>query len=106
MVFIIESQVAYIRDAIRAMRHQRRTPPSSRPRRGAATWNDDLQRRMHRTVWNTGGCSSWYLDAHGKNTVLWPRSTFTFRRRLAEFDVGGVRRRRPAPTNHQEKVSA
>jgi cyclohexanone monooxygenase len=38
-------------------------------------------------VWNTGGCSSWYLDEHGRNTVLWPRATFTFRRLLAEFDV-------------------
>jgi hypothetical protein len=42
---------------------------------------------MKRTVWSTGGCSSWYLDAHGRNTVLWPKSTFTFRRRLARFDA-------------------
>jgi cyclohexanone monooxygenase len=42
---------------------------------------------MGRTVWNTGGCSSWYLDEHGKNTVLWPKSTFTFRRLLAAFDL-------------------
>ena len=41
---------------------------------------------MRRTVWNTGGCSSWYLDSHGRNTVLWPKSTFTFRRLLARFD--------------------
>ena len=50
-------------------------------------WNDDIQRRMKRTVWNTGGCSSWYLDEHGRNTVLWPRSTFTFRSLLARFDA-------------------
>jgi len=50
-------------------------------------WNADLQRRMKRTVWNTGGCSSWYLDHHGRNTVLWPKSTFTFRRLLARFDA-------------------
>ena len=43
---------------------------------------------MKRTVWNTGGCSSWYLDDHGRNTVLWPKSTFTFRRLLARFDAG------------------
>ncbi len=49
-------------------------------------WNSGLQRRMKRTVWNTGGCSSWYLDSHGRNTVLWPKSTFTFRRLLARFD--------------------
>jgi cyclohexanone monooxygenase len=42
---------------------------------------------MRRTVWNTGGCSSWYLDRHGKNTVLWPKATFTFRRLLSSFDA-------------------
>jgi hypothetical protein len=38
-------------------------------------------------VWNTGGCASWYLDAHGRNTVLWPRTTFKFRELLRRFDV-------------------
>ena len=44
------------------------------------------QRRMLRTVWNAGGCASWYLDDHGRNVTLWPRATFTFRRELAHFD--------------------
>jgi len=34
---------------------------------------------MQRTIWTTGGCASWYLDAHGRNTTLWPGFTFTFR---------------------------
>jgi cation diffusion facilitator CzcD-associated flavoprotein CzcO len=86
MVFIIESQVAYLRDALRTMRTQRYA--AIEPRAAAQKrWNTNLQRRMKRTVWNTGGCSSWYLDAHGRNTVLWPKSTFTFRRLLARFDV-------------------
>jgi hypothetical protein len=50
-------------------------------------WNDDLQRRMRRTVWTTGGCSSWYLDAHGRNVTLWPRTTVAFRRLTARFDT-------------------
>ena len=41
---------------------------------------------MRRTVWSRGGCSSWYLDAHGRNVTLWPRTTFAFRRLLAHFD--------------------
>jgi hypothetical protein len=86
MVFIIESQIAYFRDAIRTMRLN--DYAAIQPRADATQdWNDDVQRRMKRTVWTTGGCQSWYLDAHGKNTVLWPRSTFSFRRLLAEFDV-------------------
>jgi cation diffusion facilitator CzcD-associated flavoprotein CzcO len=86
MVFIIESQVAYLRDAVRTMRA--REYAAVEPRAGAQKrWNAGLQRRMRRTVWNTGGCSSWYLDSHGRNTVLWPKATFTFRRLLARFDA-------------------
>jgi cyclohexanone monooxygenase len=42
---------------------------------------------MKRTVWSTGGCASWYLDEHGRNTTLWPRTTFTFRSLLKSFDM-------------------
>ena len=105
MVFIIESQVAYIREAVRAMRTNEyaAVEPTARAQQ---SWNDRLQRRMRRTVWNTGGCSSWYLDAHGKNTVLWPRSTFTFRRRLAEFDAASYDVAGPTDRNEDKKVSA
>jgi cyclohexanone monooxygenase len=98
MVFIIESQVEYIRDAIRTMGLHRydTVEPTAEAQR---EWNDSLQRRMKRTVWNTGGCSSWYLDAHGKNTVLWPRSTFTFRQQLAEFDVAAYEVTASTPTS-------
>jgi cyclohexanone monooxygenase len=86
MVLMIESQLAYITDALRTMRTQ--DVATIEPHRSAQDdWNDDIQRRMRRTVWSTGGCSSWYLDAHGKNTTLWPRSTFTFRKLLARFDA-------------------
>ena len=68
MVFIIESQVAYLRDAVAhacaSQRYAAVEPRADAQRR----WNADLQRRMKRTVWNTGGCSSWYLDSHGRNT--------------------------------------
>jgi cyclohexanone monooxygenase len=86
MVFIIESQIAYILDALHRMRTDRLA--SVQPRLGSQRrWNADLQRRLARSVWNTGGCSSWYLDAHGRNTTLWPRTTFAFRRLLSRFDV-------------------
>ena len=97
-VFIIESQVAYLRDAIHTMRAEGYA--AVEPRANAQRrWNADLQRRMRHTVWNTGGCSSWYLDAHGRNTVLWPKSTVTFRRKLASFDADAydISTARPAP---------
>jgi cyclohexanone monooxygenase len=86
MVFIIEAQVAYLRDAIRTMRRDGLGAVEPRER-AFRKWNANLQRRMKRTVWTTGGCESWYLDEHGRNTVNWPKATFTFRRKLARFDA-------------------
>jgi cyclohexanone monooxygenase len=85
MVFMIESQVAYAVDAVRRMRASgvRAVEPT---RQAQQAWNDDVQRRMQRTVWNRGGCSSWYLDDHGRNVTLWPRTTYTFRKLTSQFD--------------------
>jgi cyclohexanone monooxygenase len=86
MVFIIESQIAYIRSALQQMGE--RDIASVEPTREAQdAWNVDVQRRMQRTVWNTGGCASWYIDSHGRNTTLWPRTTFKFRELLRDFDL-------------------
>ena len=98
VVFVIESQVAYLRDALRTMRE--RAYAAVEPRANAQQrWNTGLQRRMKHTVWNRGGCSSWYLDREGRNTVMWPKATFTFRRKLARFDVTAydVQVAQPAP---------
>lgn len=90
MVFMIESQVAYILDALRTMRAAGLASVEPREEVQRA-WNDDLHRRMGRTVWSTGGCASWYLDEHGRNTTLWPRTTYTFRRLLSRFDLDAYR---------------
>jgi hypothetical protein len=42
---------------------------------------------MAGTVWTTGGCSSWYLQADGSNRTLWPSFSNAFKRRLAHFDI-------------------
>jgi cation diffusion facilitator CzcD-associated flavoprotein CzcO len=86
MVFVIESQIAYIVSAIQQMDAHRIA--TVEPRQEAQdAWNDNLHRRMARTVWSTGGCASWYLDEHGRNTTLWPRTTFNFRAHLRRFDL-------------------
>ncbi len=86
MVFIIESQIAYILSALQKMGSREIVSVEPRPDAQRA-WNRDIQRRMQRTVWSTGGCESWYLDSHGRNTTLWPRTTFKFRALLKDFDV-------------------
>ena len=90
MVYMIESQVNYLVDAWRQLR--RHGLATVEPTTAAEdAWNADLQRRMRRTVWSTGGCRSWYLDAHGRNVALWPRTTYKFRRLTASFDLGAYR---------------
>jgi hypothetical protein len=37
------------------------------------------------TVWTAGGRTSWYLDTTGRNSTLWPRTTWAYRRGLARF---------------------
>ncbi|HWM74482.1 MAG TPA: NAD(P)/FAD-dependent oxidoreductase [Nocardioides sp.] len=90
MVFMIESQVTYIVDALRTMRtHDHGTVEVTDA--AVRDYTADVQRRMKRTVWTTGGCASWYLDARGNNTTLWPRTTFAFRGQTARFDIEAYR---------------
>jgi hypothetical protein len=105
MVFIIESQVAYLRDAIRTLRERGWAAVEPR-RRAFDRWNAGVQRRMRRTVWTRGGCDSWYLDEHGRNTVLWPKSTFAFRRELARFDPDAYDVRRAADVPSPQEATA
>jgi cyclohexanone monooxygenase len=86
MVFMIESQIAYVLDALRALDLHGAAAVEPKPR-AQERWNRDIQRRMRKTVWSAGGCSSWYLDSHGRNVTLWPRTTFVFRRLTRSFDV-------------------
>jgi cation diffusion facilitator CzcD-associated flavoprotein CzcO len=85
MVHMIESQITYVLDALAAMR--REGIATMEPRAEAQrAFNDTVRRQLSRSVWQTGGCASWYLDEHGDNTTLWPDFTFRFRALTAEWD--------------------
>jgi hypothetical protein len=84
MVFMIESQLKYILDCLRTM-DQRNLGAVEVQSEIQEAFNSEMQKRMQGTVW-TSGCKSWYLDANGHNTTLWPGFTFEFRRRLRHFD--------------------
>lgn len=93
VVFMIESQIHYVAKAIRTVRAT--GAPAMMPRRDVQErYNDELQRRLSGSVWNTGGCASWYLDAHGNNRTLWPGYTWRYwlstrNVRLAEYELIG-----------------
>jgi cation diffusion facilitator CzcD-associated flavoprotein CzcO len=86
MVYMIESQLNYLVDAVSTMADRAITRVDVR-QDVQDDYNDELQRKLQGSVWMTGGCASWYLDAHGNNTTLWPDFTFRFRRQTRRFDV-------------------
>lgn len=85
MVYMIESQLNYLTDAMVTARRYglTRVEVTAEAQR---TYNAELQERMKRTVWVNGGCSSWYQDKHGNVTTTWPDFTFEFRRITRTFD--------------------
>jgi cation diffusion facilitator CzcD-associated flavoprotein CzcO len=87
IVYMLEAQIHYVIEALRVMRERRVGALEVRPE-VQERWNAELQARLRRSVWNTGGCRSWYLDANGRNSVQWPDFTFNFRRRVDRFDPG------------------
>ncbi|MER7398021.1 NAD(P)/FAD-dependent oxidoreductase [Streptomyces sp. NPDC000151] len=92
MILIIEAQLNYMIDYLRQLDVLGdRIALDARPS-AVHAWSAAIQKRMERTVWKTGGCDSWYLDANGRNTTVWPGTTSEFRKvtrqvDLAEYEV-------------------
>jgi cation diffusion facilitator CzcD-associated flavoprotein CzcO len=88
MVYMIESQLAYVLDALRTMADEGLAVLETTPEAQAA-YGDLIARRSRGTVWTSGGCRSWYLDRHGRNTALWPDFTFRYRAMTRRLDREG-----------------
>jgi len=85
MVYMIESQLQYVLDAIRTMRREgiRSLEVKRKVQDG---YNAGLQQKLGNSVWQSG-CKSWYVNEAGKNTTLWPGFTFRFREQLRRIDL-------------------
>jgi len=84
-VFMIEAQIRYVVGALAHARRQRIDRIEVRPAAQAA-YDRMVRRKMRPTVWMTGGCKSWYLDADGRNVSLWPDFTWVYARQTRQFD--------------------
>jgi cation diffusion facilitator CzcD-associated flavoprotein CzcO len=85
MVYMIESQLAYVLDALQTMAEEGLAVLETTEAAQAA-YRDLIAERSRGTVWLAGGCGSWYLDRHGHNTTLWPDFTFRFRQLTRRLD--------------------
>ncbi|HKP41974.1 MAG TPA: 4-hydroxyacetophenone monooxygenase, partial [Mycobacterium sp.] len=99
VVFMIESQIRYVADAIATA--DKYGAQALAPTRAAQdAFNAELQQKLAGSVWNTGGCRSWYLDEHGNNRVLWGGYTWQYwqatrKIKPAEYRFLGVGRDTP-----------
>jgi cation diffusion facilitator CzcD-associated flavoprotein CzcO len=77
VVFMIESQIRYVADAITLV--ERGQAEAIEVRESVQTrFQSDIQRKLANGIWSTGGCNSWYLDAHGVNRTIWPGFTWRY----------------------------
>lgn len=83
VVFMIEAQVDYILQAIRSAGRRETVALDVKPQ-VQAQYTQHIQRRLAGTSW-LSGCRSWYLDAQGRNTTLWPGFSFSYWYRTRQF---------------------
>jgi len=94
VVLMIEAQIGYVVEALRRM--QETGAGALEVRRSAQeAYNARLQSELSGTVWNAGGCRSWYRDEQGRNFTLWPTRTSAFMRLMRRFDADSYELRSP-----------
>ncbi|MQA12475.1 MAG: NAD(P)-binding protein [Pseudonocardiaceae bacterium] len=108
VVFMIESQIRYVADALALVRRNGAEALDVRERVQTG-FNDEIQGKLVKGVWSQGGCTSWYLDAKGVNRTVWPGFTWRYWMRTrkanpSDFElVGGTR---PAGAGSTSELTA
>lgn len=85
MIYMIESQTRHVVNCLEAMKNKQLKRFEVKEDVLNA-YNKDIQKKLEGTIWSTG-CQSWYKNANGKITALWPSYTFSFRRLTAQFNL-------------------
>ena len=87
VLLMIEAQIGYLRRALRYRRDHGLATLEATPL-AQRQYVAQLDRDTDGSVWTAGGCLSWYVDASGRNSTLWPGSVRDYQRRLARFEIG------------------
>ena len=95
VVFMIECQLDHL---LRLLAHIDRAGGGAfEPTPAAqASYVARLDRRMAGTVWQSGGCRSWYQDRTGRVAAIWPGYTWSYWLRTRRFSPAAYRRVAPA----------
>ena len=85
MLLMIEAQVNLIMESLKTMK-QNKVKFIDLKQNVQQQYNSEIQEKLSHTVWQNGGCVSWYQMKNGKNVTLWPGFTFTFMKRTKKFE--------------------
>jgi cation diffusion facilitator CzcD-associated flavoprotein CzcO len=105
VLLMIEAQVDYLIQAL-AFRRARELQTIEPRAEAQARFVAEIEEGTRGSVWTAGGCVSWYLDATGRNSTLWPRSVRAYQRRLARFEPTDYRYRPIASTRSSTAESS
>jgi cation diffusion facilitator CzcD-associated flavoprotein CzcO len=85
IIYMLESQIAYVLQAFTTLRREELAWMDVRPEVEAADnrWLDDASAR---TTYRSG-CHSWYVNEAGRNVNNWPTFTFLYRRKLRRLEL-------------------
>lgn len=86
VVLMIEAQVQYIVDALTQLR-AKGLPAMAVAPSAQNTFIDDLKHKLSGTVWQDGGCASWYKDEHGVVSTIWPGSAASYQKTMKAADL-------------------
>jgi cation diffusion facilitator CzcD-associated flavoprotein CzcO len=82
---LAEAQLDYIVDGLVQARDRKISKFTIKPN-VIARHNELVQKHLKTTVFNSGGCKSYYLDENGRNFAAWPWSLKKLKQRLAGVD--------------------
>ena len=91
VVLMIEAQVQYIISCLKLLRNRKKRALDLRRGR-LESFMTRIDHRLKPTVWQSGGCRSWYQDqSTGENIAIWPGSVVEY----------FLRTRRASPDDYQ-----
>ncbi|MFG1812453.1 flavin-containing monooxygenase [Kribbella sp. NPDC049174] len=82
---ILEAQLDHVLGAVSSLLDRGWSSLDVRPE-VQASFVAEVQEALRGTVYETGGCASYYHDANGRNSFSWPWSTRRLRKHVAHFD--------------------
>ncbi len=82
---MIEAQIQYVAEALLYM-NKNNIQMLDIKENVYEEFNHKIQSKLKKTVWQQGGCHSWYQDVKGNNTSIWPGFSWTYILLMKNFD--------------------